>query len=53
MGLSREEHIEALNKYDPSSHGYTDADRRFLKRHGVSEAEARAAETILKEHGIE
>lgn len=53
IGLSRDQQIEALKELDPSSYGYTDADRAFLKKHGVSEAEARAAETILKQHGIE
>ena len=37
---------------DPSSMGYTDADRDFLREHGVSEAEARAAESVLRDHGI-
>ena len=42
-----------LYEADPSSRGYTDADRDFLKEHGVSEDEARAAETVLHEHGID
>ena len=42
-----------LYERDPSSMGYTEADRDFLQEHGVTESEARAAETILQQHGIE
>lgn len=43
----------ALYAEDPSSAGYTDSDRDFLKEHGVSEQEARALETVLHENGID
>jgi hypothetical protein len=42
-----------LYESDPSSLGYTDSDRQFLKDHGVSESEARAAETVLHQQGID
>jgi len=45
--MTREEQIRALQESDPSSYGYTDSDRAFLREHGVSEAEARALETML------
>lgn len=38
---------------DPSSYGFNDDDRAFLSEHGVSESEARAMETILRESGVE
>jgi hypothetical protein len=37
---------------DPSSAGFSEADRRFLREQGVSEQEARAMETILRQNGI-
>ena len=33
-------------------YGYNDADKAFLAEHGVSEAEARAMETILENNGV-
>jgi hypothetical protein len=47
-GMTRQEQISALMKADPGSYGYTDADRQFLREHGVSEAEARAAEGAVE-----
>jgi len=38
---------------DPSSYGFNDEDRAFLEERGVSESEARAIETILRENGVE
>ena len=38
---------------DPSSMGYTESDREFLREHGMTESEARAAETVLHQHGID
>ena len=38
---------------DPSSMGYTEEDRESLKEHGVSETEARAAETVMHQQGVE
>lgn len=37
---------------DPSSMGYSDADRDFLREQGVSEAEARAAESVAAAKGV-
>ena len=37
---------------DAESYGFNEEDQAFLKQHGLSEAEARAAETILRENGI-
>ena len=37
---------------DPESYGFNSEDRAFLEQHGVSEAEARAMETVLRENGI-
>ena len=42
-----------LYERDPSSMGYTESDREFLREHGVSESEARAAETVLHQQGID
>lgn len=36
---------------DPSSKGFNEEDRAFLKEHGVSETEARAAEEVLRREG--
>lgn len=36
---------------DPSSQGFSDADRDFLREHGLTEEEARAAETVARENG--
>jgi hypothetical protein len=44
---------QELYNRDRSSMGFTDADRDFLREHGVSEEEARAAETIARQHGVE
>ncbi|MBB3032667.1 hypothetical protein [Alteriqipengyuania lutimaris] len=38
---------------DPNSYGFNEDDRAFLEEHGVSEAEARAMETILRENGVD
>jgi hypothetical protein len=38
---------------DPSGQGFSEEDRAFLEEHGVSESEARAAETILREQGVD
>ena len=38
---------------EPDSKGFNDSDRQFLEDHGVTEAEARAAEAILREHGLD
>ena len=38
---------------DPNSYGFNEDDRAFLKEHGVSESEARAAETVLRENGVD
>lgn len=37
---------------DPGSAGFNDSDRQFLKEHGMTEQEARAAETVLRQNGI-
>lgn len=37
---------------DENSYGWGVEDREFLREHGVSEAEARVAETILRQQGI-
>lgn len=50
--MTRDEQIRALMKEDPSSYGYTDADREFLREQGVSEAEARAIEDTLARQGV-
>ena len=52
-GAYMDDREKQLYERDPTSRGYTDADRDFLKEHGVSEDEARAAETILHQQGIE
>lgn len=46
-GMTRDEQIKALMREDPSSYGYTDADREFLREHGVTEAQARAIEESM------
>ena len=39
---------------DPNRHyGYTEPDQEFLQEHGVSEAEARAAERVLCGQGVD
>jgi hypothetical protein len=38
---------------DPSSMGFSDEDRAFLKEHGVSEKEARAIEEVTRKKGVE
>ena len=38
---------------DPNSYGFNENDRVFLEEHGVSESEARAMETILRENGVD
>lgn len=38
---------------DPESYGWNLEDREFLQKHGTSESEARAAETILRENGLD
>jgi hypothetical protein len=38
---------KALYDADPSSMGYTKEDREFLREHGMSEEEARAAESVM------
>ena len=53
VGKNMDAHERRLYAEDPSSAGYTDADRDFLREHGVSEQEARAAETVLRENGID
>ncbi len=47
-GMSRDEQIRALMRDDPSSYGYTDTDRAFLREHGVTEAQARALEEAIE-----
>jgi hypothetical protein len=42
-----------ISERDPTSRGYTDADRDFLREQGMSEDEMRAAETVLHDHGID
>jgi len=37
---------------DPESFGFSDEDRAFASEHGLSESELRAAETILRENGL-
>jgi hypothetical protein len=50
--MTRDEQIRTLKREDPSSYGYTDSDRKFLREHGVSEAEARAIEETLARQGF-
>jgi hypothetical protein len=50
-GMTRDEQIKALQKADPSSHGYTDADREFLAEQGIDPAEARAIEEAMARSG--
>ncbi len=38
---------------DPESYGWNEGDRQFFEEHGVSESEARAMETIMRENGVE
>jgi hypothetical protein len=51
--MTRGEQVKALRDADPSSYGYTDADRDFLREHGMTEVEARAAEDVLAAHGAD
>ena len=37
---------------DADSYGWSQSDREFLEENGVSESEARAMETILRENGV-
>jgi hypothetical protein len=53
VGKNMDGHERRLYAEDPSSAGYTEADRDFFRGHGVSEQEARAAETVLRENGID
>jgi hypothetical protein len=52
-GIYMDDQERALYAQDPSSAGYTDSDRDFLKETGVSEQEMRAMETILHENGLD
>jgi hypothetical protein len=52
-GAYMDEREKQLYERDPTSMGYTDADRQFLQDHGVTEGEARAAETVLHDQGID
>jgi hypothetical protein len=52
-GAYMDEREKHLYERDPTSMGYTEADRQFLQEHGVSESEARAAETVLHDQGID
>lgn len=38
---------------DPNSYGWNEGDRQFFEEHGVSEAEARAMETVVREAGVD
>ena len=46
-GALMDERERALYEADPSSMGYTEEDRAFLRENGVSEAEARAVESAI------
>ena len=37
---------------DPGSMGFSEADRQFLREHGVTEGQARAAEEVARRKGI-
>lgn len=49
--LQPEERAQWAN--DRNSYGFNEDDRAFLEEHGVTESEARALETILRENGVE
>jgi hypothetical protein len=51
-GIKMDARERAIYSSDPSSMGYTDSDRDFLRQHGVSESEARAAESVLRGQGV-
>jgi hypothetical protein len=46
-GVVMDDREKALYDADPSSMGYTKEDREFLREHGMSEEEARAAESVM------
>jgi hypothetical protein len=52
-GVYMDDREKQLYERDPSSRGYTDADMDFIRDHGMTEDEMRAAETVLHEHGID
>ena len=53
VGMTLTPQEQANYKVDPRGMGYGAEDRQFLKDHGVSEAEARAAEEVARRNGVD